>query len=57
MRLRVSAVYGGETEKFFRFKLDGEGVNFRLYLARKGKIPERLLIDLSEARKQMEGFQ
>lgn len=48
---KVTVVFGGETEGYFRFKLNGKENNLRLYIQKGKEIPDELVIDLRAAKK------
>jgi len=46
--------YHGQTENFHRFKYDGDEVSLRVYLAKRRRIPDAIIIDLKEAKREKE---
>ncbi len=53
--LKVTALYAGDTDNFRRFKFHSPEVNLRLYLRKGRELPDRVVIDLRQAKKKMRG--
>lgn len=43
---QIEAVYGGETEGYHRFKVNGKDINLRIYIQKGKEIPEQVVIRL-----------
>jgi len=47
---QIDAIYGGETEGYHRFKVNGKDINLRVYIQKGKDIPEQVVIRLPRVR-------
>jgi hypothetical protein len=55
MENKIVAIFGGETENYNRFKIEGEKMNARIYIRKDQEIPGKLRIQLPIVRVRESG--